>query len=747
MSQTEAPANSEVDLSACEHEPIHLPGSIQPHGTLLVLRASDGAITQYAVNAQSFLGIDASQELLGSTLSSIFDPLQGEALLAALRAIPLERTSTFLKTVALPAGHFHAIGHRADDLLVLEFERADAAAPIGFETIHGKVRAFMVQMEGATSLYGISQLAATEIRRITGFDRVLVYRFDEHWNGSVVAEDRNDQLPSYLGLRFPASDIPAQARELYRVNRLRLIADANYTPVPIIPASRLDSDQPLDLSHAALRSVSPIHLEYMKNMETGASMSISIVKEGVLWGLISCHNRQPKVASFEVRAACDFLGQILSLQLASQESHADLTYRTRLKSQQTRLLSLLAQTDNLLDGLEQHASEFMSTVSATGLATVHEKQVRTCGVSPGADQVLQLIEWLESSGDHEVFSTDSLASLYPSAAGFADKASGLLAIKVSQVRPIYVLWFRTEELQTVKWAGDPRKSLTQTADGLRLHPRKSFETWKETVRAKSLPWRPAEIETVTELRSAITTILLKKAEELAQMNEELRRSNRELEAFSYSVSHDLRAPFRHIVGYSELVRDQAQDLPPNIQRYLDTIIDSAHFAGRLVDNLLHFSQVGRATLQMTSVDMSIVVQEALREVQNIANGRQVELTVTPMPRVVGDAIMLRQVVTNLLSNAYKFTQSRAVAKIDVSAKHSGNEWIFRVSDNGVGFDMAYKEKLFGVFQRLHRMEDFEGTGIGLANVRRIVERHRGRAWAEGAINEGATFYFSLPDAG
>ena len=231
------------------------------------------------------------------------------------------------------------------------------------------------------------------------------------------------------------------------------------------------------------------------------------------------------------------------------------------------------------------------------------------------------------------------------------------------------------------------------------------------------------------------------------MNEELQRSNRELEAFSYSVSHDLRAPFRHIVGYAELIRDQGRaQLDANTQRYLDTIIDSAHYAGTLVDNLLHFSQVGRATLRMSAVDMNLVTREALREAMDNTQGRNIEVNVAELPTLVGDPIMLRQVMSNLLANAVKFTQQREVAHIDVSVNRGKGEWIFCVRDNGVGFDMAYKEKLFGVFQRLHRMEDFEGTGIGLANVRRIVERHQGRTWAEGAVNEGASFYFALPEA-
>jgi light-regulated signal transduction histidine kinase (bacteriophytochrome) len=256
------------------------------------------------------------------------------------------------------------------------------------------------------------------------------------------------------------------------------------------------------------------------------------------------------------------------------------------------------------------------------------------------------------------------------------------------------------------------------------------------------------VDSAGEFRTAVVRIILRRAEELADLTAELQRSNKELEAFSYSVSHDLRAPFRHIVGYSELLQKRSANLDDTSRRYLKTIGDSARYAGTLVDSLLAFSQMGRTALRISSVDMGQLFKEVRDEVAaQEGAGRAIEWSLPEgLPAARGDVTMLRLAVRNLLSNAVKYSRGRDPARIQVTSAATPTHHEYAVRDNGVGFDMRYVDKLFGVFQRLHKMEDFEGTGIGLANVRRIVERHGGRAWAEGTVGEGAVFSFSLPRA-
>ncbi|WP_406701202.1 ATP-binding protein [Singulisphaera sp. Ch08] len=569
----------------------------------------------------------------------------------------------------------------------------------------------------------------------------MIYRFDDDGAGTVIAEDRNDVLPSYQGHRFPASDIPLQARELYRRNRIRLIANAEYRPVPIIPADDPRTGRPLDLSDATLRSVSPIHVEYMRNMGTAASMSISILREGQLWGLISCHNGTALDVPFEIRTACDLLGQVFSPQLDAKERQAEFEYRLKLTSVQTTLLAYMASEEEFADGLIKHPKELLEFAEAGGAAVVFNGKCHRVGSTPDEAAILRLIGWLSEDIAKDVFSTASLSEFISEAQAYKDQASGLLAISISKLYQSYILWFRPEVLRTVQWGGDPRKPIED--DGLRLHPRKSFEVWKETVSLRSKPWRTSELETAAEFRNAVVGIVLRQAEELAELSEELKRSNQELEAFSYSVSHDLRAPFRHIVGYAELLSEQLV-LSETGQRYLSTIIESAQFAGILVDNLLAFSQMARSGISPVNLNVNQLVNEVCREVMAESAGRIIHWKIQPLSDAWADPVMMRLVLRNLLSNAVKYTRKRDEASIEIGCEDHRAEIIYFVRDNGTGFDMKYVGKLFGVFQRLHRMEEFEGTGIGLANVRRIIERHGGRTWAEGVVDQGATFYFTVP---
>ncbi|MGO4526688.1 ATP-binding protein [Microvirga sp. 2MCAF35] len=734
----------DIDLTACEREPIHIPGSIQPHGILLAIRLSDRTIAYASANVAEVFGFQAA-DVLGRPFAQVLPALSAESD-AQLDDPPTAGNTRFVRTIRVRTAQeeriFETAISRSADCAILELEEPPLGSVSSIDALYPTLRRFVEQLRSASTVEVLCRLAAQDIRRMTGFDRVLVYRFDEQWNGTVIAEDRNEVLPSYLDLRFPASDIPAQARELYRRNRLRIIPDAGYTPVPI--QSR--DPAPLDLSDSVLRSVSPVHLEYMRNMGTLASMSISILRDGDLWGLISCHNKEPKRVSLQVRNACDFLTQIFALQLEARENTMLAENRVRLGAVQTRLLAHMAAEEHFIAGLVNHPDDLMMLAGAQGAAVITQDHCWCLGQAPDKSQVRALFNWLSEHQEEDVFVTDNLSGLYPPAKAFADRASGLLSISVSKAHSSYVLWFRPEVVQNVQWGGNPQKPVQEEAGSLRLHPRRSFETWKETVRDRSLVWDRSEVEAVKELRNAIVGIVLRRAEEMAALTEELRRSNKELEAFSYSVSHDLRAPFRHIVGYSELLKKQeAAEMSEKGRRYVDTIIEAAYTAGTLVDNLLRFSHMGRTALRPRPVDVGRLVDEIRQKLVAEQGERRIQWVVGDLPPVNADPVLIRLVFENLLDNAVKYTRTREKARIEIGSIRKDEETIYFVRDNGVGFDMKYIAKLFGVFQRLHRMEEFEGTGIGLANVRRIVERHGGRAWAEGALDKGATFSIALPD--
>lgn len=739
--------HSDFALAAqnCAREPIHIPGSIQPHGFLLVLDAQSLDILQASENVATWLGLDADQ-MVGSSLHRLL--IDCASLAARLKALPVDEQHPFhVGDVRFNRGlraekPIAMMVHRHDGALIAEFEPiSDPHAAYG--NLYPLVRAFIGQLQDVPSIDELCKRSVLEVKRMTGFGRVKAYRFDAEGNGLVNAEIADPGYPSYLGLCFPATDIPQQARRLYCANRIRVIEDANYQPSPMVPAHNPRTQAPLDMSFAALRSVSPVHLQYMRNMGTLASMSISIVVRGELWGLISCHHDTPRAVGFQTRTACELLGSVLSLQIETREAQAGAQHMLSLRQQIVQLLSAMADRDSVREGLLSLPETFVGFAGAAGGAIISESRYELLGQTPPVAQVEAFVQWLaHHQPGAEVFQSDNVGRDIPQLPALAEHVGGVLAVAISEIHSHYLIWFKPEKTRTVQWAGRPEKTI---ADSGALSPRNSFELWQENVSGYSSPWHPLEVDGVGELRTATLGIVLRKAEEMAQLASDLKKSNKELEAFSYSVSHDLRAPLRHIAGYAELLGDlESEKLSDRGVRFLDHIGESARFAGTLVDNLLSFSQMGRAALRLSDVDLGALVDAIRNEMLPDYQGRDLKWQVAPLPVVYADAAFIHLALRNLLSNAIKYTRTREHGEIDIDAWQTATEVVVSIRDNGVGFDMAYAGKLFGVFQRLHRMEEFEGTGIGLASVRRILERHDGRVWAESTLGQGATFFFALP---
>jgi chemotaxis family two-component system sensor kinase Cph1 len=724
----------QVELSSCDLEPIRVPGSIQPHGRLLVLTPDSLAPVAWSEN-WSDAQLAAAQQALHDLSLPTLPFLQAEhagASPVSLGALRLGAAGELFDTSV----------HRSERHLIVEFEPASPSG--GNEApIYSLGRVFLPQLQQAGTVPELAALAAREMKRLTGFGRCLVYRFDEAGHGEVLAEEADPGYDSYVGHHFPATDIPQQARALYLVNHFRLIADANYQPVRLRAHDASLTAADIDLSQAQLRSVSPIHLEYMRNMGTLASMSVSIVVDGKLWGLVSCHDHAPRFLDTGTRLACEHLGQLLSLQVQSKESNGEVAERLELRRLTLQIVSHLGESDATLQHLVAEASLMLRVMRSSGAAVVLDDEVWCTGDVPERAQVQELARWIAGLGV-EVYESDSLAAHFTPAEAFRRTAAGVLAISISQVHRHLILWFRPEIVRTVRWAGDPRKP--GSTDGGRIHPRLSFASWVENIGGRSRPWSATEVGAAGELRQALIGVVLRRAEELAAVATELGRVNQELEAFSYTVSHDLRAPMRHIAGYVDLVaQTEGKQLSERAHRYLSHVKDAAAFAGQMVDALLDFSRMGRAALKQRPVDTASLVDGLVRELSRQEPRRAIEWQIDEaLPPLYADPLLLQVAVRNLLANAVKYSRTRSPARIAVRGIRSDLGDGLEVQDNGVGFQMKYADKLFGVFQRLHQAEDFEGTGIGLASVKRIVERHGGTVQARGEVDAGATFGFVLP---
>lgn len=746
MNTNAIPSPFQVDLTNCDKEPIHIPGSIQPHGVILALKEPELTILQISNNTFKFLG-QHPEQLLNQPLSNLFDSEQIIFLRDCLsqEEIHLNNPLEFSINLGEKIVNFDGIIHRYQGILILELEPYLLEKSNVFFKFYPLIKLAISKLQYASNLTELSQILAKEVKHITGFDRVMVYRFEDNWNGRVIAEEKLENLTPYLGLHYPASDIPEQARKLYSQNWLRLIPDVNYQPAAVIPINNPLTEQPLNLSDSVLRSVSPLHIEYMHNMGIKASMSISIMKNKKLWGLIACHHQSPRYIPYEIRNACELLGQMASLALGNKEDSEDTEYNIQLKSIHSKLVEYMSAEPNFIEGLIKCQPNLLNLVNSQGAAVYFDGEYFTIGNTPEKQDIQYLVEWINQNIQEDFFYTEWLSQVYPEAVKFRDVASGLMALSISKSQKNYVLWFRPEVVQTVDWGGNPNKPVEVKDNGsLHLSPRKSFELWKETVCLKSLAWKSCEVNAALELRNAIISVVLRKVDELAQLNMELERSNNELDAFAYIASHDLKEPLRGIHNYSNfLIEDYGEILNEEGKSKLKTLIRLTQRMEDLIDSLLHFSRLGRVDLSMQSTDINSVVRRILDLLS--ARIEEIEIRIPrPLPTVYCDRIQVGEVFNNLITNAIKYND-KAEKWIEIGYIDKPHQpQTFYVRDNGIGIREKHFESIFRIFKRLHGPSKYGGgTGAGLTIAKKIVERHRGKIWVESNYGEGTTFYFTF----
>jgi light-regulated signal transduction histidine kinase (bacteriophytochrome) len=496
----------------CADEPIRVPGSIQRHGFLLLLDDRDEHVVAASQNTEDFLQVP-----LGLVLGTSVETVLEREVLGALRAITHssdnEGLLTYLGSFQMRGHFFSVVTHRVNGERVLEFELTDRL--VNPEMTNQVFTNFVSKLNGLRSELELCSAITEQIKDLTGFNRVLLYRFDEAGHGTVLCEQNDGVLPSYLDLRFPASDIPQQARDLYVVNTVRIIPDASYVPSPLHGLGKRLVET-LDLSMSVLRSVSPVHLEYMRNMGTMSSMSVSIICEGKLWGLISGHHQGPRTVPYLVRSACDLLTRLVATQLMGLATSASLHQMVHFHAVQRRMLTQMAGENNYLTAMVDQMEDLVQITGAEGVALLMDGQIYVSGTTPLDHDLKRLAAWMDRKPELEVFESRNLGSRIDWASEFSEVASGLLAIRISHVRQSYLMWFRPEVVRTVRWAGEPGKIQEKSQ---KLNPRKSFEIWSELVRGRSKPWTQVEVESATEFRGAIMTISLKRAEEAVQLGE------------------------------------------------------------------------------------------------------------------------------------------------------------------------------------------------------------------------------------
>jgi light-regulated signal transduction histidine kinase (bacteriophytochrome) len=691
----------EADLTTCDREPIHIPGSIQPHGVMLVVDRAARKVEQLAGDTRSLLDMDPA-EILGRATSELLDADSEEFLSAQLATpsafvAPIVHLSVGLKK---PGASLDLTLHALEGTAILELEPSRHATNGAGDPI-AQLKTLVSAIQRTTSVDECCSAAAVTMRAATGFDRAMVYRFLQDDSGVVVAESAAPGLESFLGLRYPASDIPRQARELYRRNWLRGIADIEYVPAPLSPPLNPRTRQPIDMSHCTLRSVSPIHLEYLRNMGVCASLSASIIFGDRLWGMLVLHHYSPRRLPADVRVACETFAQILSLQI-----------ETRV---QAELNSLRAETRRILDeliGRLTDASDIAGTmagpdllryVHATGAVVYFEGQLHRVGDTPADSDILALVRWLNGI-NRPLFQTHHLAGQLPAAAAIASNASGLLAIGLSRVPRDYVLWFRPEIGRTVRWAGQPAKVTRVDRHGERLTPRGSFAEWLEVTRMQAAPWTDVDLEAAEALRVVFLEMVLKSVD-LARRErafEATRVAAAELERRVQQRTKQLRALAAELEAAEDNERRQiARDLHDDLGQTLAAaqIRLTALCNDDCGEVRAKAGEVGALIEKANNAIRSLAAQLApavLHELGLVAAlewlSEEIERTFKLKVSIIDDGepkplsqevrSILYRAVRELLINVAKHAQTDSAV---VECEATGEGILVRVTDEGVGY--------------------------------------------------------------
>ncbi len=716
------PSAEPVTLDNCDREPIHTPGSIQPHGALLAFDRL-GRLVSMSANANELLGQTLS---LGRPLRA--SDLGGDADIARLvqqgiAGIGAAESLRESGEVSLQGQVFDVVVHAQGTLCLCEFEQRDEGAP-GLASFAQTAYRAMDKLKRQSSIARLLDVAVAEVRAMTGFDRVMAYRFRHDDSGDIVAEACRGDLEPYVGRRYPASDIPAQARRLYVLNTLRLIADVHYAPVALVAAP--GHAEPLDLSHSVLRSVSPIHIEYLTNMGVGASMSVSIVVGGRLWGMLACHHMGPLRVPYALRMACDVVAQLIAASvqsLAAREREAVMARAAMLRAD---IAAQIAQGHEAVDVLTREAPALCESLACDALVVSFDGRVR-CHGTVDERWAAAIVGWLQLKGQTLVH--ESRADGLPAAVG-GERPCGVLGLRFDAPGAGWVVALRREQIETIRWGGRPEKVMAHGPLGPRLTPRGSFAEWRETVRGTAVPWSEVELESATLLLDAVSRAHADRVLELDRLRSQL-----------WAVlGHDLRDPL-HSLSMASVALDREQRAGGRLS---SVIRNSTNRMQRLLRDLQDITRIQNGlglAIEAEDVDLAALLAEVLADQQTVHADMAVTADLPASLPARVDPLRYLQMVVNLLSNARHHGQG--LIRLELVA-HDGQA-VLTVRNPAPPIPAELVDGLFDPFKRtsLRNARNPGSMGLGLYIVDQVVRAHGGSIRHEPGEGEVA-FVLTVP---
>lgn len=739
-----------VNLTNCEFEPIHIPGSIQPHGFLLGINADSWKIDFCSGNVADFISIEHN-----NILNSNFNQVFGEFPSAQIKdyiSKNLLLSSTPLK-LELIGKDFLCTIHKSGSTYIIEAEPSIENSK-KLADVYDQTSQFLAYMNETHTLKELCDMVVKGTREITGYDRVMVYRFDKDYNGEVFAESVRDDLEPFFGLHYPHTDIPAQARELYMQNLLRLIVDINYTPVPLYTVDDGNESKNLDLSLSILRSTSPMHVQYLHNMGVGATLTISLIHQKKLWGLIACHHYSPKNLTPEIRLAAQLQGHFITSQIDVRQSNEEyeIARKSNIALEKLNSFNLPAKEESF--EIIANSPEILEICNASGFAIILDSKIYKNGLTPDDENIHKLCHWLSDFTKNTSFSTDKLINFLPDASDFCKEASGIVYHSLSIDSNECVIWFRPESLTEVNWAGDPNKAIIKDVNG--LYPRNSFKLYREIVKCQSKVWLQPELNAGANyaytLQKQFNLLIISQEEEkYRKLSEVLKETNSELENINWISTHDLQEPLRKIqMISSRLLGKEDEKFSDTVINSVQRMNNSAQRMQTLLIDILKYTKIQHIDDSFEIVNPNAVLVEVLSDLHELINEKKATINIGELPEINGISFLMKQLFSNLVQNSLKYSFPDKAPIITIKSlgttklEDENLYQILEFSDNGIGFEQKFAENIFNIFSRLHGQEEYKGSGVGLALCKKIMQVHKGVIIAEGILDEGATFklYFS-----
>ncbi len=725
----------------CHEEPVHRPIAIQGRGHMLVLNTKH-PLTLHAISASlaALLQYDESAMWNKPLHDWLPQPVwqAAESFVEAGAAQAVAYAEEAVRWTSPSSDLYDVVVHSNAGYVIVEFE------PLPDSQVNegalGRIARRMANTDNLKELYAITtQLVAETFH----FDRVMVYKFDEDKHGCVVGETRQPHLEAYLGLHYPETDIPKIARDLFLKAKSRFIADIGPANTTLVFNPALGPTPPhLDLTFSQLRATSPIHIEYLGNMGVTATLSISIIINGELWGLIACHHNSALRIAFDHRVISETIGDLLAKRILELEIQSKLVQESNWLSMETEFLENVKHSKNHRVEILENASLIMQMCEADGAALVTlDECTFSVGLTPDTATLLEIRQWLVEQGHSEIFQTSSAGTVFPMIKASNSDIGGVLAACVSLVSHSYIFWFRAQVTKTTNWAGDPENSYsvgTQTdSTEIKVSPRQSFEKWKVMVEDQSHHWGASTLEMARRLRSGIFR------KELTYSAELVTRANNDFMQLTYAAAHDLQEPLLTQANYLELIEETLNlDSDHEVNQYLGETIRAGVRMKDLITDLLNFASLNGTTKRKTFA-LTEVLDELKVDLASTIKASGAIVKVDKLPSMLADRGRVKQLVQNLLTNAIKYVAPGTVPEVSVYMKQEGSYYLFCVADNGIGIEAADHDIIFKIFHRLHRKTEYEGTGIGLANCKKVAESMDATIGIDVNDGDGCTFWVKL----